>query len=79
MHWWPRHTPRTGTPARPNSLMISMDSPASSGPIGPGEMMIRSIRESFRKSSSETLSFRTTFMESASTGREWYMFQTNES
>ena len=31
MHWWPRHTPSTGTPRSPKARIASFERPASSG------------------------------------------------
>ena len=38
MHWWPRQTPRMGVEA-PIRRIVSVETPASVGEQGPGEMM----------------------------------------
>ena len=38
MDWWPRHTPRSGTPAAAAARTSGTLMPASRGVHGPGEM-----------------------------------------
>ena len=58
MLWWPRHTPRIGVVA-PNRSITAIDTPASFGVHGPGEITMR-CGASFSISSTVSASLRST-------------------
>ncbi len=68
--WWPRQTPSTGIPSSANRRLASIETPASTGRQGPGEITTRSGRD---RSSSSTVatSFRTTSGSAPSSPRYW--------